>query len=297
MNLLEIRQEEIKEITEEEIKIVCKQLKKILSDASNFEITFNKEHVAPTTDNSYIGDFTEVNKFNEEIKGRALFFPNTQFICKNSNDPKIDVVSFYLVNTCYGFKMIIKTETTYKTFKSDLLKYKLDCERLSDELYYSYEENQIRHYYASRLASVADDRRKLNNITFCYKKSGEPFKDLNKCIKYKSLFGYYYPLEMHLSGNVYVNRDYLTNYTLNAAILNENEPDEPSTEEEFNRTVIDGLKKNIEQIKITIEEDIKHYQFILDNVRELVNDYLKKEKRIQAIKETLNCDISRILGD
>ena len=298
MNLLEIRQEEIKEMSAEDAARACAQFSKIMSASSNYNIKFNQEHAAPTLDNSYIGDFEEVNKFTEEISGRALFFPNTEFIYKSLNgNIKTEVITLYIINTAGGFKMVVETETDYNiSTLSTNFKRKLYSEKLSDELYYTARENQVRGYYAQRISEAANDLNKLDRIEFFTKKSGLPFKDLNKCIKWKGWgANNYYALEFQEDnrGDL-INRDYLSGY--NIKIVIDDLIKNCNTVEERNAGIIAELKNEIKRLKATIQEDKKHYQEIFDNVRELVNEYSRKTQEIEAIKSTLNHDLNIILG-
>ena len=298
MNLLEIRSEEIKEMSAEDAARACAQLSKIMSASSNYNIKFNQEHAAPTLENSYIGEFEEVNRFTEGISGRALFFPNTEFLYKSLNgNIKTEVIALYIINTVYGFKMVVETETDYNISTLAVnFKRKLYSEKLSDELYYTVQENQVRGYYARRISEAVNDLNKLDRIEFFAKKSGLPFKDLSKCIKWKSWgFNNYYALEFQEDNKSdLINRDYLNGY--NIKIVIDDLIKNCGTVEERNAGIISELKNEIKHLKATIQEDIKHYQEIFDNVRELVNEYSRKTQEIEAIKSTLNHDINIILG-
>ena len=298
MNLLNVRQEEIKEMSAEDAARACAQFSKIMSASSNYNIKFNQEHAAPTLENSYIGGLEEVNQFNEGISGRALFFPNTEFIYKSlSGNIKTEVITLYIINTVYGFKMVVETETDYNiSTLSANFKRKLYSEKLSDELYYTGQENKVRGYYARRISEAVNDLNKLDRIEFFTKKGGLPFKDLNKCIKWKGWgVNSYYSLELQEdSRGDLINRDYLSGY--NIKIIIDDLIKNSGTVEERNAGIIAKLKNEIKQLKATVQEDIKHYQEIFDNVRELVNEYSRKTQEIEAIKSTLNRDINIILG-
>ena len=288
MNTLEIRQEEIKGIEAQDIKNVGALLKKIFDNESAYTITYNLEHAAPTIENACVGDFEANNWVNEEISGKAIFFPNTEFIYKNSCEIQVDIIQLYIIKSFNGYQIVTDKKIKYGDIEKEFNI--ITAESLSDSLFYSAEENKVRQAYAKKIKSCEKDIKKLDTIQFYYKKDGAPFKDLKKCIKYRSIYGDLLPIEFDSINGKLTNRDYLENYTIRI-----NLGDVFSSEEDFNGAAVEELKKVINCLQETLKNDIIKYSAIVDNVRALVKEYNDKMQQIEAIKNTINNSISLVL--
>ena len=289
-NYLEIRQEEIKDFTEEEAKEACKILLKIMSNDSDYKITYDKAHCKPSIENSYSGEFEEVNKFSEEIAGRALFFPNTAFKFKNS---ETEVISYYLVNTINGVYMIIDKLHTYN-FSSNIkhLNYTLSSERLKDNLYYNNNENKVISHYLKSIIDYQEYLNVLNSIEHQTKKDGSEFKDWNKSFTVKYLNNEYY-----VNFNIdytYINNEpyavdviigdrtiYLTSNNLNNNFSREN--------------IFKQFLLEVENKKNECLHEIARAKEIIKNVKSLVAEFNQTQEKIKELQASLNCDLKNIL--
>lgn len=290
MNTLEIRQEEIKGIEAQDIENACAQLMKIFGSESAYTITYNHEHAAPTIENAYIGDFEIKNRFNEEIAGKAIFFPNTDFIHKDSRDVQVDIIQLYVIKSFNGYHIVADKKVKYGSIKKEF--HNITADRLDDSLFYSAEENKVRQAYVRKIKSCEKDIKKLDTIQFYYKKDGAPFKDLKKCIKCRSIHGDIYPVEFDSINGQLTNREYLENYAIRISL-----GDVFNSEEDFNGAAIEELKKVIKNLQETLKNNIIKYSAIVDNVRALVKEYDDKIKQIEAIKNTINNNISLVLAN
>ena len=290
MNTLEIRQEEIEVIEVQDIENACAQLMKIFGSESAYEITYNHEHAAPTATNACVGGFETKNCFNEEIAGKAIFFPNTEFIYKNSGDVQVDIMQLYVVKCLSGYQIVVDKKAKYGSIEKEF--HNITADSLNESLFYSAEENKVRQAYVRKIKSCEKDIKKLDTIQFYYKKDGAPFTDLKKCIKYCSAYGDIRPVEFDNINGRLINRDYLENYAIRI-----NLQDVFSTEKDFNFAAIEELKKAINLLHETLKSDIIKYRDIVDNVRALVKEYDDKMQQIEAIKNTINNNISLVLAN
>ena len=290
MNTLEIRQEEIKGIEAQDIKNACAQLMKIFGSESAYEITYNHEHAAPTAINACMGGFETKNCFNEEIAGKAIFFPNTEFIYKNSGDVQVDIIQLYVIKSFNGYQIVVDKKVKYGSIEKEF--HNITADSLNESLFYTAEENKVRQAYARKIKSCEKDIKKLDTIQFYYKKDGAPFKDLKKCIKCRSIHGDIYPVEFDSINGQLTNREYLENYAIRISL-----GDVFNSEEDFNGAAIEELKKVIKNLQETLKNNIIKYSAIVDNVRALVKEYDDKIKQIEAIKNTINNNISLVLAN
>jgi hypothetical protein len=289
-NYLELRQEDIKDFTEEEAKGACEMLLKIMSDGSNYEITYDKEHYMPSIENSYTGEFEETNKFNEEITGHGLFFPNSVFKFKKNETA---VISFYLVNTMNGVYMIIDRLHTYE-FNNNAkhLNYTLKAEKLNQDLYYSVDENKVIKHYLKSILENQEYYSVLTSIKHLYKKDGSEFKDWNKSFTVKYLKNEYYV-------NFKIDYTYINNepYAVDVIIgdrtiyLTSNELNNNFSRENITRQFL----YEVENKKNECLHEIEHAKEIIKNVRSLINDYNKTLEKIKQLQDTLNCDLKNVL--
>ena len=290
MNTLEIRQEEIKGIEAQDIENVSALLMKTFGNESAYTITYNHEHAAPTIENAYIGDFAIKNRFNEEIAGKAIFFPNTDYIHKDSRGGQVDIMQLYVVKCLSGYILVVDKKIKWGSIEKEF--HNITADRLNDSLFYSAEENIVRQAYTRKIKTCENDIKKLDAIQFFYKKDGAPFKALEKCIKYCSVYGDMRPVEFDNINGRLINRDYLENYAIRI-----NLQDVFSTEKNFNFAAIEELKKVINSLHETLESDIIKYRDIVDNVRALVKEYEDKMQQIEAIKNTINNNIRLVLAN
>lgn len=290
-NTLEIRQDEIQDFTEDDVKTVCNRLLKIMSDASNFEITFDKEHDAPNCENSCIGDFEEINKFNEEISGCALFFPNTKFIYKNDDR---EVSSLYLIKANDKAYLIIDSLKTYDFKQGDAkhLNHRLYGEEVKDSLFYSRDENKVINYYFKTIIDYSDYLVLLNNIKHLTKKNGTEFSNWSKSFKTEFRnyeYAVYFKINNYILSNEAASVDisfYDKCITLYSKELNG----------DFSQAnIYKCFEEEIERKKTEYIHQIAHAKNAIQNVRNLVNKYNNTQEQISNLQKTLNNDLRYIL--
>ena len=291
-NALEIRQEEIQEFTKDEAINVCNRLLNIMSDASNYGITYDKAHAEPNFENSYIADYSEINKFGEEITGRGVFFPNTQFLFKNCDS---EVNLLYIVKAVNNYYIIINSSHIFEFDKGIVkhLNYRLYAVQLTDSLYYSNDENKVREYYLKSIIDYNNYITLLNNIKHLEKKDGAEFSNWNKSFR-TSLNGSEYAVNIQINSYILSNEPCSVTISFCDRCITLNAKDLSGDFSQKN--IYKCFIKEIERKKTEYFHQIAHAKEMINNVRNLVNNYNETQEKIQGLQKTLNNELRHILN-